>query len=453
MAHIPTVQRWNMSRTNIIQRVELLMVASLIVVLLSGIATASISSTESIDIIDTDGDRLYDIQEIMFGTDEQDPDTDSDGLPDGWEVIFGRESPITHLPTVDPTDPNDAHLDADNDGLTNLEEFQYDIVNWILDPNNNDTDGDGILDGDEVANGTDPFDGCGGIAGCPSPLDPVKPALPAALTKDRKDGLGTFRGSVLDNAPVTIGTGDDVKVTKLDSIDSPSSTVVVMVDPDHLENSIDADPLEDYVAEGGTMILALEDEIEMQFMRVLDLRSFGGAIVSIDNHGGNNLHPVVYGTLEVEGTTRNYELASNRAAVITSDHSTTYEISALANTTRNSFIDIESPYGSIDKNDSSGHSITSYCEGIPIVTRLYDPSSGGSFIIISDSSILHEPLISQADNAAFLTDLMTMLLPDGGTVVMGTEGGIGGATPSIGLLGPIFTMIVCGMMVRTRRRS
>ncbi len=41
-------------------------------------------------------------------------DTDSDGIPDGWELRYG----------FDPYDPIDAGLDADNDGLTNLQEYR-----------------------------------------------------------------------------------------------------------------------------------------------------------------------------------------------------------------------------------------------------------------------------------------------------------------------------------------
>lgn len=49
-------------------------------------------------------------------------------------------------------DPNDAALDFDRDGLTNLEEFPNGT-----DPHQPDTDGDGVSDGDEVhTDQTDP---------------------------------------------------------------------------------------------------------------------------------------------------------------------------------------------------------------------------------------------------------------------------------------------------------
>lgn len=64
-------------------------------------------------------------------------DFDNDGLPTWYE----RQYPEF----LDPNDPSDAAQDEDNDGLTNLEEFQHQT-----DPTNPDTDGDGLSDGAEV---------------------------------------------------------------------------------------------------------------------------------------------------------------------------------------------------------------------------------------------------------------------------------------------------------------
>ncbi len=61
--------------------------------------------------------------------------TVGDGIPDDWKIAHG----------LNPKDPGVAGRDDDNDGLTNLEEYQHGT-----DPHNPDTDGDGLTDGDEV---------------------------------------------------------------------------------------------------------------------------------------------------------------------------------------------------------------------------------------------------------------------------------------------------------------
>jgi ELWxxDGT repeat protein len=73
-------------------------------------------------------------------------DTDGDGMPDGYETANG----------LDPKDPDDAGNDPDNDGLTNLEEY-----NAGTDPQDPDTDADGI--GDAFDNTPDtPSNACTG---------------------------------------------------------------------------------------------------------------------------------------------------------------------------------------------------------------------------------------------------------------------------------------------------
>ncbi len=59
-------------------------------------------------------------------------DTDGDGMPDSWETDND----------LNPDDPSDRNTDADGDGLSNFEEYQLGT-----DPQNPDTDGDGVEDG------------------------------------------------------------------------------------------------------------------------------------------------------------------------------------------------------------------------------------------------------------------------------------------------------------------
>ncbi len=94
-------------------------------------------------LTDTDGDGLTDGNEVnVHTTNPLLADTDGDGMDDGFEINFG----------LDPLS-NDALLDLDNDGLTNLQEFLLGT-----EPNNVDTDNDRLFDGFEVSNGLDPLD-------------------------------------------------------------------------------------------------------------------------------------------------------------------------------------------------------------------------------------------------------------------------------------------------------
>jgi hypothetical protein len=69
-------------------------------------------------------------------------DTDGDGLPDDWEIANG----------LNANDPIDAFEDQDNDDLSALDEFTAGT-----DPFSADTDGDGIPDGEELKEGADGF--------------------------------------------------------------------------------------------------------------------------------------------------------------------------------------------------------------------------------------------------------------------------------------------------------
>jgi len=92
--------------------------------------------------VDTDGDGLLDSEEIVIGTDPEDPDTDDDGLNDGDDE--------TYTTGTDPLDD-----DSDDDGLLDGDEVNI----HGTDPNDDDSDDDGLLDGEEIdTHGTDPLD-------------------------------------------------------------------------------------------------------------------------------------------------------------------------------------------------------------------------------------------------------------------------------------------------------
>jgi hypothetical protein len=89
-----------------------------------------------------DGDRDFDglsnrDERLVYKTDPDNPDTDGDGLRDGEEIALGT-SPL--------------FPDTDGDGLTDGEE----VRRWGTDPLRKDTDGDGLTDMQEIVLGTNP---------------------------------------------------------------------------------------------------------------------------------------------------------------------------------------------------------------------------------------------------------------------------------------------------------
>lgn len=94
-------------------------------------------------------------------------DTDGDGMTNAWETSHG----------LNPFDPADAGGDPDRDGLTNLAEFRAGT-----DPQEEDTDGDGIPDGQD-----------------PYPLDPLngnsRPVADAGEDQDLDPTVVTLDGS------------------------------------------------------------------------------------------------------------------------------------------------------------------------------------------------------------------------------------------------------------------
>lgn len=104
------------------------------------------------NMTDTDGDGLPDDVEKSIGSNENNVDTDGDGLDDYFELLVLGTSPVDV--DTDKNGVSDYDEDADNDGLTNGEEYELGTFVW-----ERDTDDDNLCDGDEVkVYNTDPFD-------------------------------------------------------------------------------------------------------------------------------------------------------------------------------------------------------------------------------------------------------------------------------------------------------
>lgn len=92
---------------------------------------------------DTDGEGLTDYNEWAYGTDINCVDSDNDGLSDYEEVAVLGTNPHNH--DTDGDGILDGDEDTDDDGLTNIEECQYGTSNCTKD-----SDGDKIADYDEI---------------------------------------------------------------------------------------------------------------------------------------------------------------------------------------------------------------------------------------------------------------------------------------------------------------
>jgi hypothetical protein len=114
--------------------------------------------TDATSYLDTDGDLVPDFVEEQDGTDPNDPtdfqDTDNGSVPDYVETVL---LPNNGLPATDPNNPADDNQDSDGDGVPDWQELKDGT-----DPNDansyKDTDGDGVPDYVENQDGTNPTD-------------------------------------------------------------------------------------------------------------------------------------------------------------------------------------------------------------------------------------------------------------------------------------------------------
>lgn len=109
---------------------------------------------------DFDQDGLTDLKEFQSKTDPKKADTDGDGLPDGWEVLYGLKPLL-----------NDANLDADLDGFKNIEEYRNGLNPRKVESFIGDEDEDGYPNIYEVRHNTR----CDSAASIPAPTIIVSP--------------------------------------------------------------------------------------------------------------------------------------------------------------------------------------------------------------------------------------------------------------------------------------
>ena len=150
---------------------------------------------------DSDGDGQSDVQEKNAATDPLDAcspavstacigeDMDEDGYFSNYpsdHTLFDENDENYCLPNNENCSPNSAPIDTDQDGIYDAIEIGEDNVyneGEDTDPYNNDTDGDGLLDGEEDANRNGQLD-----AGESDPLDSCDPMSIGAYCDFDGDG-------------------------------------------------------------------------------------------------------------------------------------------------------------------------------------------------------------------------------------------------------------------------
>jgi outer membrane protein OmpA-like peptidoglycan-associated protein/opacity protein-like surface antigen len=208
---------------------------------------------------DYDKDGLTKSEEEELGTDPNNPDTDGDGLMDGEEVNTYYTNPL--------------NPDTDADGLKDGDE----VHKYKTDPNKADTDGDGLNDGDEVLKyKTDPVkvDTDGDVL---NDGDEVMKYKTNPLKADSDgDGLNDYREVMTYKTdPMKVDTdggtiGDGVEVDRgTDPLD-PSDDVVKINVPIVLEgitfatNKYEITPESEKVLQGALKTLQVHKDIVVQ---------------------------------------------------------------------------------------------------------------------------------------------------------------------------------------------
>ncbi|SFX39748.1 DUF3289 family protein [Ruminococcus sp. XPD3002] len=142
---------------------------------ISAIVSYSFSFKDAVDEyeIDTDSDGIPDIMEKQLGLNPNKDDTDDDKLNDYFEYVNAVTNP--RIADTDGNGVSDFEEDSDEDGLKNGDEqasnsYAFDkdsdddgltdgdeVHKYSTDPTNQDTDGDGLTDYEEVKLGLDPL--------------------------------------------------------------------------------------------------------------------------------------------------------------------------------------------------------------------------------------------------------------------------------------------------------
>ena len=169
---------------------------------------------------DRDADGISNTDEASNGTDPDNADTDGDGINDGTEGTTDSDGDGT----IDALESN--NTDTDSDGVPDQSDSQN------TDPNN-DSDGDGVSNQNEVAQGSDPQDRDTDQDGVEDNND-VSPTDPESDSDG--DGLSDSDEQIIGSNPLSADTDSD----------GISDDVEVLLNDDDVARDTDGDGTPDY---------------------------------------------------------------------------------------------------------------------------------------------------------------------------------------------------------------
>lgn len=170
----------------------------------NGTNTAAVLQAEASDeqaqSLDSDNDGVPDYLEELYQSDKDKADSDGDGLGDYEEIYLLHTNPASK--DTDGNGIEDGDEDTDGDGLTNLEELAH-----KTNPAKADTDGDGLSDGEEIDTyRTDPLkadtdgDGLSDYEEIKLGLDPLKASSDGVQNDADRRFAQTLGSAAIDEA-------------------------------------------------------------------------------------------------------------------------------------------------------------------------------------------------------------------------------------------------------------
>ena len=197
--------------------------------------------------VDTDGDGLTDVTEIQIGTDPNDADSDDDGVLDGLEPNFADDADGDGL--INSLDP-----DSDNDGLFDGTELGLDCSNAATSP----SAGHCVPDADGGATTTNPLDADTDDGGVPDGAEDFN--LDGAIDAGEGDPndptddsnlIDTDGDGLTDGVEIAIGTDpNDADSDDDGALDGDEPNYADDTDGDGTINALDPDSDGDGILDG-----------------------------------------------------------------------------------------------------------------------------------------------------------------------------------------------------------